>query len=90
MCLCHALLSNGAIFSSGTGFIGRREASICLPAHRQVSGGLKDTLGALKEKVGGVFGSERYALYLRQAHLHSCSNACQVELTLAMPTLERR
>ena len=51
------------------GSIGQLEANVYLPARRQVSGGLKDTLGALKEKVGGVFGSERYAHHLYRAHL---------------------
>lgn len=66
------------------------EANICLLARRQVSGGLKDTIGALKEKVGGVFGSERYAHRLRGAHLHSCSNACRSVLVLVMLTVKRQ
>lgn len=61
------------------------EANICLP-HRQMSGGLKDTNGALKEEVGGVFGFERYAHQLQRAHKHSCSTACRYVLRLAMLT----
>ena len=66
------------------GSTGQAEANVCPPARWQVSGGLKDTLGALKEKVGGVFGSERYAHHLHRAHLHSCSTACRFALKPAM------